>query len=121
MATTITFQGNTAYNAAAAALKGAQASTGNAQALLIQPATTDAYDGTMTLQFTMDDGTTWFAVPLYDMTSAIGTAVYSVASPVSTKVYVAAVPSNVQVRVLMAGGSVGHLTVIGQLTSFFAP
>lgn len=120
MATTITFQSNTAYNASATLLKGAQASVGTAQALIIQPATTDSYDGTMTLQFSIDGGTTWFALPIYDMTSAIGTAVYSVSSPVSTKIYVASVPSYAIVRVLMASGSTGHLTVTGQLTTFLA-
>lgn len=116
MAAPFTFQNATAYNASD--LTGNTYSPGNQPSLIVYFTPTASYDGTVTLQFSPNGGTTWFALPMYDVTSAIGTAVYSVASPVNTKAYLAGVPTNALVRLLMSGGTVGTLSAYGLPTSF---
>lgn len=111
-----TFQNNTAYNASS--LVGEQLSTVLFPSLILYFTNTGSYDGTATLQFSPNGGTTWFALPAYDLTAAVGTAVYSLASPVSTKAWLVGVPTNALLRVLMAGGSTGSLSAYGMLTSY---
>lgn len=69
-----------------------------------------SYDGTIYFEVSPNGGDVWFPVQGFKL-DEVATLMSSVASPVNEESYVIRVPSHSLVRVKMAGGTDGALTV----------